>query len=248
MNKKSFFKIVDIIGVLIGVIVLTLLTQIIVSNIPYFADTSDEEIGGMAFALIYLIQTAIFLLPLFVVMKIRGVRIKEFGFVKIGWKQILKIAGLGYLAYISIMLVIVQIMLSYNVEIPGFGQQESHMSFLGEGAGVIVVIMIITLVAPILEEIFFRGFVFQTMAGKWPKWLAFVISAAIFASIHLEFQVFMPLFLLGLILNWMFFKSKSLYPGIFFHIVNNSIAISLEYYIFLHPEVLEMYEATIKLI
>ncbi|PIP65832.1 CPBP family intramembrane metalloprotease, partial [Candidatus Peregrinibacteria bacterium CG22_combo_CG10-13_8_21_14_all_44_10] len=48
---------------------------------------------------------------------------------------------------------------------------------------------------------------------------AFIASAAVFAGIHLEFQVFMPLFLLGLVLNWMFYKSGSLYPGIFFHIV-----------------------------
>lgn len=246
MNKKVFFKMWDLVWVFLSVAALVILGQLFLGNIEYFAQMDDESFGGAGFLVVYLIQTLIFAIPLLAMMKIRGIVIRDFGFKRVGWKNILKIAGLGYLAYISIMMVVMQITISYNIELPGFGQQESHMDFLGDQkVWAIVVIAIIAIIAPLIEEVFFRGFVFQTMLKAWPKWLAFIASAAVFAGIHLEFQVFMPLFLLGLVLNWMFYKSGSLYPGIFFHIVNNSIAIGLEYYIYLHPEVLDMYGAMI---
>ncbi len=238
---KDFFKIKDVIQVFVTILLLTMFGQMVFERIPYFAQM--EEVGGVNFVIIYLIQTLIIMVPLLLVMEGKNIRIGDLGFVKASLKKIIGLAFLGYVAYFAVMIVITQIMWAYQVELPGLGEQESHIEFIGsESIAAIVVIVIITFLAPIIEEVFFRGFVFKTMLKEWPKWLAFVISAAIFAGLHFEFHIFVPLFILGLILNWMFFKSKSLYPGIAFHIINNSIALGLEYYIYLHPEVLEMVE------
>lgn len=226
ITKNKFFKIKDIAGVFAGAFGLILIAQ---AFLP-------EEMG---FVSLYLVQILIFALPLLILMFLR--KIKNFGFKKIKFKKVLKFAALGYLYYFIIVLVLAQISMSWGIEIPGFQQQESHIPLIGEEAmGAVIAITIITFFAPILEEIFFRGFIFRTMLKRWPLKLAFVASAVIFAVIHLEFQSIIPLFLLGLILNWMFYRTKSLYPGIFFHIINNVIALSLEYYVYLNPEVLEM--------
>lgn len=242
---KGKFTIWDVVKVFVAILLLTIFGEMIFMQIPYFAEMGP--VGGVDFIIVYLVQSIIILLPLLLVVKEKNIKIRELGFKKVGIKKILGLAALGYFAYFSIMLVILQITSSLNLEIPGFGQQESHMEFIGgNNVAATIVILVITFLAPVIEEVFFRGFVFKAMIGKCPKWIAFVISAAIFAAFHFEFQVFMPLFLLGLILNWMFFKSKSLYPGIAFHIINNVIALSLEYYVYANPEVLEMVQGFIR--
>ncbi|MBU1018506.1 MAG: type II CAAX endopeptidase family protein [Patescibacteria group bacterium] len=237
ITKNGFFKIKDVVGVFVGVFLLMIGVEFLMSKIPFFTQMIEDDLSGLGFIMLYLIQTMIFLIPLLLLMVFRkAFSLKDLGFKKIKFRQILKYAALGYLYYFIIVLVIAQISFSYNIEIPGFRQQESHIPLIGEsGLGAAIVVLIITLLGPIFEEIFFRGFLFKTMLGRWPTWIAFIVSALIFAAIHLEFQSIIPIFLLGLIMNWMFFRTKSLYPGIFFHIINNAIALGLEYFIYLNP-------------
>ncbi len=191
-----------------------------------------NELDGANFVIIYMMQTVAIVVPLMLVMKDKNIGLRELGFKKIGLKKAVKMAVAAYFSYLIVMLTVTNIMWSLNMEIPGIGEQESYVGVIGDQKIIAtVIVLIITFLAPIIEEVFFRGFVFQTLLAKCPRWVAFVVSATIFAAFHFEFQVFIPLFVLGLILNWIFFKSKSLYPGIAFHIINNVIALGLEYYI-----------------
>lgn len=222
---------------------LTILVQLGFDYIPYFANMTEEDLNGMTFVILYLMQIAIFLVPLLIIIKRnQWFRFRDFGFEKVKITTCLKYAFLGYVFYFIVMAIVTHLEMSFGVEeLPGFQRQESHIPVIGDQqTSAIMVVTIITFIAPILEEIFFRGFVFKTMLKKWAPWLAFIMSSLIFAAIHFEFQSIIPLFILGLIMNWIFYRTKSLYPGIFFHIINNIIALSIEYYIYLNPEILEM--------
>lgn len=209
---------------------------------PFFAGVEEADITGALFVFFYAIQTLVFMIPLaaLIILK-KNVDWEDFGFVKISIKSILKYAALGYVIYFAVMLTVMTISMRFNVELPGFAQQESHIPLLGGEALVAgVTVLIMVLVAPLIEEILFRGFVFKTMSERWPAWIAFVVSATIFAGLHFEFASFMPLFILGMVMNWMFYKTKSIYPGLVFHIINNVLALGLEYYAFTSFEVLAM--------
>ncbi len=233
MSKESFFKLKDIVAAFLLTVGLTLLMQAILAYIPYFATLTEEDIGGYNFAILYLLQILVFALPLFAIAFLRkGFKWKFFGFKPVGIKITAKYVFLGYFMYWIVMMTIMNLMIEFDMQLPGFEMQESHMPLLGEsGTELVMSALIIVLAAPILEEIFFRGFIFKTLLEKSRTWIAFLVSGVIFAGIHLEFGTFMPLFILGLILNWIFFKTKSIYPGILFHIINNAIALSLEYYL-----------------
>src|SRR5205823_2620837 len=78
---------------------------------------------------------------------------------------------------------------------------------LGFGHGLPVAIIIgvlIIVLAPISEEIFFRGFVFGGMRNRWPVVLAAVVSALIFGAFHYtgtrSLTVLPQLAVLGLVL------------------------------------------------
>jgi len=248
--EKQKFTIKDILIVFVLAGLLAVGLQFALSYIPYFANMEIEDISGINFTILYLLQTIVLALPVGIVVLIRkNIRLNDFGFENFNIKSILKFAFLGYAYYLVIMMIISLASAYMKLKVPGFEAQESHIPLIGDNSiGSILTIAIITLFAPIIEEVIFRGFIFKTMMAKWHKWLAFVMSALVFATIHMEFQSILPLFILGLILNWMFFRTKSIYPGIFFHIVNNGIALGAEYYLFLHPEIMKEVQGFIHFI
>jgi len=233
MTKESFFRLKDIVAAFLLTVGLTLLAQVILAYIPYFSTLTEKDIGGYNFAILYLLQTIVFALPLFAIAFLRkGFKWKFFGFESVAFKIAIKYVFLGYFIYWIAMTAITNFMIQFDMELPGFDMQESHMPLMGTSSTEwIISALIMVVVAPVLEEIFFRGFIFKTLLERSKVWIAFLVSAAIFAGIHFEFGTFMPLFILGLILNWIFFNTKSIYPGILFHIINNAIALSVEYYL-----------------
>ena len=81
--------------------------------------------------------------------------------------------------------------------------------------------------APLAEEIVFRGAILRTLLGIMSKknhWVAIMISAAIFGAVHGNQAQFVNALLMGLILGWMYYRTGSLVPGILLHWVNNTMA------------------------
>ena len=62
------------------------------------------------------------------------------------------------------------------------------------------------------------------LMSKKNHWVAIMISAAIFGLAHANVAQFVNALLLGLLLGWMYYRTKSLVPGILLHWVNNTMA------------------------
>jgi membrane protease YdiL (CAAX protease family) len=104
-------------------------------------------------------------------------------------------------------------------------QQSVVGAFPHTTIGAVLFVALACVIAPILEETFYRGFLFQGLASSLgPVWGA-VISAAIFSASHQQATVFIPLFTLGLLLCWVFYRSGSLWTNIALHATFNTIAI-----------------------
>ena len=83
------------------------------------------------------------------------------------------------------------------------------------------------ILAPLAEEVVFRGAILRTLLGIMSKknhWVAIIISAAIFGVVHANLAQFINALLMGLLLGWMYYRTKSLVPGILLHWVNNTMA------------------------
>src|SRR5262245_39042250 len=61
--------------------------------------------------------------------------------------------------------------------------------------------------APIVEEIFFRGFLFQGFRQRYGWISGIVISSAIFAAAHFDLVAFIPTFILGAVLAYLYHRS-----------------------------------------
>ena len=86
-------------------------------------------------------------------------------------------------------------------------------------------ILSITIMAPLVEELLFRGAIQGYMHQKGMKPLhAILIASAIFGIVHMN-PIQIPFaFAIGLIFGWLYYRTGSLVPGIVGHFINNSIA------------------------
>jgi membrane protease YdiL (CAAX protease family) len=92
--------------------------------------------------------------------------------------------------------------------------------------------------APFVEELFFRGFLFGLYRRRQPLWVAYLVSSVLFTLLHLEpTRMNVPqmaglsvgIFLLAMLLAWLYQHTGSLYPGILAHAVNNATGLILFY-------------------
>ena len=84
--------------------------------------------------------------------------------------------------------------------------------------------MLLIVVAPFAEELFFRGFLYQAFRNSFGVLPGALLSAVIFGAIHLEFFKLVQLAILGVILALLFEKTKSLWSPIMLHALNNTLA------------------------
>ena len=82
---------------------------------------------------------------------------------------------------------------------------------------------------PVLEEVFFRSFIFAGLRQRYSLPTAAVMSATLFALIHLQWTLFVPLVVLGFLLAALYERSNSLWPPIVTHVMLNAVALGFAY-------------------
>lgn len=132
--------------------------------------------------------------------------------------------------YAALMIIAFRVMFdnSLNLWINKISMPDFINEVFQEQAGSpIILILSIVVVAPIYEEIIFRGILLKGMANKINPTIALVISALFFAVVHFNVPQGINAFFLGLIIGAIYLKSNSIYLGIFTHFVNNFLAITV---------------------
>jgi membrane protease YdiL (CAAX protease family) len=82
----------------------------------------------------------------------------------------------------------------------------------------------IALIAPVLEELLFRGYLQTSLMRSQKPWLAIVIASAVFGAIHMQPLAFPVLMLLGAAFGYLYYLTGSLRTNIALHVINNSLA------------------------
>jgi membrane protease YdiL (CAAX protease family) len=88
--------------------------------------------------------------------------------------------------------------------------------------GLIVVFLLLAVIAPVAEEILFRGVVFSGLRDSWGEGWAIVVSSVLFGVIHLQPLVMIPTAILGLLLAKVFSMTRSLWASIALHSAYNA--------------------------
>lgn len=87
----------------------------------------------------------------------------------------------------------------------------------------------VAIAAPICEECLFRGIILSALLRRYSPRQAIIWSSIIFGIAHLNPWQFIAAFLIGCAIGWLFWRTKSIWPGIFMHWLNNSTAFVIGY-------------------
>ena len=90
-----------------------------------------------------------------------------------------------------------------------------------------VILLAFLLVAPVAEEIFFRGVVYNAWLRERGPWVAVIGSAALFAAIHTSLFALVPIFALGVTLALLYRRTGSLASTMALHAGFNAISVAI---------------------
>jgi len=181
--------------------------------------------------ILYVVQTAISLLLLYYfTIKKNKATFKDLGLTKFKLIKTLKYATKIWLISIAtLMLVSFLIILFFGSEIDGFKSQADHLPIFGDNMfGYFAMVFTAFLIAPFAEELIYRGFILGGLLKKLSPLSSILISSLIFSLVHFEFLSIIPLFIIGCLLGFLYYKQGSIWGCFIFHAINNGFAIIME--------------------
>jgi len=72
-------------------------------------------------------------------------------------------------------------------------------------------------ISPLKEELIFRGLIYPPLRRALGKGKGILVTALFFGTLHFELVRFLPIFLGGVVLTWLYERSSSLWPSIIAH-------------------------------
>lgn len=220
-------------SVFIGWLATQLVISIILQSALKDAHLSSKGalIAGLFMFFMYLIQNGPGLLWVnFLALKphaikfMEGVRLRF----KVDRNGPFRLVVYGFLTWLAAVPCVV---VSYLIAAKYFGSQGSSnpvITFVMQAArdnsvpAVVVFYLTLGVLAPICEEILFRGFLYTALRRYWGILPSMLLSAALFAGIHLDAGGFLPLMTLGMLFAFTLEKTRSILPCMVAHGLWNS--------------------------
>jgi membrane protease YdiL (CAAX protease family) len=176
-------------------------------------------------------STAIYLLMLALVISIPYAK-KMVSWVSLGFTRLLNWSdiGLALAGYIIYFVAVLGVTFVITKLIPGFNASQSQdLGFTTlYGAERLLGFVVLVVVAPIVEETIFRGFLYGKLReSRMPMWPAILTVSALFGLAHGQWNVGIGTFILSIVLCYLREATGSVWAGILVHMINNAIAFTL---------------------
>jgi len=221
-------------GFVLAQVIVGLLITLVRTLGVSFEGINETILSTVLTAVIYVISIVIVIALPWLVKKYRTSK-AELGLTRYPEWLDLVLAPAGFVVYILLSALFMAFAMSYMTFIDFDQVQETGFSQLGPRFEYILAFVSLVVLAPVAEEILFRGYLFGKLQKNVATWIAILISSAVFAAVHLAWNVGIDVFALGIVLCLLRIVSNSLWPSILLHMLKNGIAF---YFLFINPYIL----------
>jgi membrane protease YdiL (CAAX protease family) len=132
----------------------------------------------------------------------------------VGWRPVV----LGVLGTLAVSIAVSQ----YGPEAEGL---KDAMKVVREPRSFLLSLGVLALLAPLAEELVFRGLLYGWLEGRWGPRVALVASSIAFAAAHIEPAHILLVLPLGFLFGWLRSRTGSLVPSVVAHMANNATAV-----------------------
>lgn len=203
----------------IGVILLAII------DIAIFIITLQGSKTDIAQSALIAVLELSYLLPVVLIFAWRRIHWRHLGFGRFEWKTLGLGCGILVAGYLIILL---HNSLLYLLGVDTQG--EAIMEMFAALDSPVWFFVVGAVFAPIVEEIFFRGFLFQGFRQRYGWITAMLLSSFIFAAAHLDLVTLIPTFILGCVLAYVYHRSNSVWPCIVLHFLVNGFGLCGAYF------------------
>jgi membrane protease YdiL (CAAX protease family) len=95
--------------------------------------------------------------------------------------------------------------------------------------GRVGLVVMVAVVAPVIEEVVFRGILWNALEKWLHPFVVIGVTSGLFALFHLDPTQAIPLIFTGTFLGWIRWTTGSIGPAIMVHVVNNTLALTLSF-------------------
>ncbi len=216
-------------GIISVVFLAVVLTGVYFGSARIFIVLSDREllnenISNISFIILYGIQAILMVgtVWFFALHRrkagLRDLGLKYYSIGKTLWYTLISLFAIFAISFLYVIIV----SLVLGIEAPA---SKIEILVMNRSVSNTVLLILVSFVAPIIEEVFFRGFLYSAFKKNWGVLPALFLSSILFSLVHLEIYSFIPLFIIGWFLAYIFEKTRSLLPAIFLHAIYNLILI-----------------------
>jgi uncharacterized protein len=143
----------------------------------------------------------------------------------------------GITAYVFILPILIAVLILSILFLDKIGykappQPVFDMFFEEKRSNVILFLTIfVSVLGPVIEEIFFRGFLYSAVKKRFGILIGVLLSAALFSALHANIVGFLPIMILGVLMAFLYEATGSLVTSISVHILHNSIIVCFVFFI-----------------
>ena len=139
--------------------------------------------------------------------------------------------GLSPLAFVVSTLLAMALAALFSL-FPWFNANEAQdlgYSFAATGGDRILMFFAVVIIAPIVEEIIFRGWLYGKLRAHFAMPVSILLTSALFGFVHLQWNVGINVFAVSIVLCALRELTGTVYAGILAHIIKNGVAFYLVY-------------------
>jgi uncharacterized protein len=215
--------------VAVGAVVAGLAT----AGVP-FESVNEAFFNSVLPAIIYVLAIALVIGVPWLIFKNRTTR-ADLGLTRLpSWLDLL-LTPAGFIVYLILSGLLLTAASTWLTFVDLDQVQETGFSGLSQQFEYFLAFATLVIVAPVAEEILFRGYLFGKLQKHVPVWIAILLTSGLFALVHGAWNVGIDVFALSIVLCLLRIVSKSLWPSILLHMVKNGVAF---YVLFINPTVL----------
>jgi len=150
---------------------------------------------------------------------------RDFG-LEMRWSDIPVGLLTGFVAQLAIVVIVIPIYKLLGIDTDEVGQTAEKLADRAVHApDVVLLVLVVVIGAPVIEELFYRGLVLRSIERRWGTPVSVLATSVVFAAIHFQPYDLLALFLIGVVLAVLTVRTGRLGPSIWAHVAFNLTAV-----------------------
>lgn len=229
-------KVLKFVGILVltmafvlGTEILTSVMLISISKLTHNGEVDLIEISKYQIIFGQLLRLVLMYLFVVLINKKRpgknNIKINYQGFLPDSWKML--VIGLGVAGFGNWLISLLFALIGDLPSVTNTIEQFNNVFQLNEILDFFLMLLGAVLLAPISEEILFRGLVFEKLKSIYTLPWAIILSGIIFGIYHMNILQGVNTFIMGMVLAFVYYYRKNITDAILIHVVNNFFALTV---------------------